>query len=121
MQDSKFCWSSKCRKAFDNIKEKLKTIIVLRGSKGDIPFHIHTHASNRELGAFLRKQESKESFSIYYINKNMLGAQLNYTVTENEFLAILYGINKFGYYITGYPVFVHTNHSTIIYIIKKNM
>lgn len=40
-------------------------------------------------------------------------------VTEKEFLAIIYAINKFWHYITGYPTFAHNDHTTIRYIINK--
>ena len=49
----------------------------------------------------------------------MTPAKLNYTVTENEFLAVVYSINKFRHYITGYEVFVHTDHSAIRFIMNK--
>ena len=49
----------------------------------------------------------------------MSPVELNYMVTEKEFLAIVYSINKFRHYITGYPTFAHTNHSTIRYLMKK--
>ena len=46
-------------------------------------------------------------------------AELNYTVTEKEFLAVIYAINKFRHYITGYEVFVHTDHSAIRFLMNK--
>ena len=49
----------------------------------------------------------------------MLGVELNYTVTKKEFLAVVYVINKFRYYFTEYPIYVHTNHSTIRYLMKN--
>jgi hypothetical protein len=49
----------------------------------------------------------------------MAPTKLNYTVTEREFLAVVYAINKFRHYITGYPTFTHTNHSTIKYLMNK--
>ena len=49
----------------------------------------------------------------------MAGAELNYTVTENEFLAVIHAINKFRHYITGYQVFVHTDHSDIRYLMNN--
>jgi hypothetical protein len=33
----------------------------------------------------------------------------------------VYAINKFRHYITGYSVFVHTDHSTICYIMNKSI
>ena len=58
-------------------------------------------------------------YAIYYVRKNLAPAELNYTVTEKEFLAIVYSINKFRHYITGYPTFVHTDHSAIKYLMNK--
>ena len=40
-------------------------------------------------------------------------------VTKKKFLAIIYVINKFKHYITGYPIFLHIDHSTIMYLINK--
>ena len=49
----------------------------------------------------------------------MSSAELNYIVTEKEFLAVIFAINKFRHYITGYEVFVHTDHSAIKYLMNK--
>ena len=69
--------------------------------------------------AVLGQKEDNLFYSIYYINKNFIGAEVNYTVTEKEFLAVVYAINKFQHYITGYKVFVHTNHSAIHFLMNK--
>lgn len=48
-------------------------------------------------------------------------AKLNYIVTEKEFLVVVYAINKFRHYITGYETFVHTDHSAVIYLMNKSI
>jgi hypothetical protein len=53
------------------------------------------------------------------VSKNLSPAELNYTVTEKEFLEVVHAINKFHHYITGYEVFVHTDHSTIRFLMNK--
>ena len=49
----------------------------------------------------------------------MTPAELNYTVTEKEFLVVVYSINKFCHYIIGYEVFVHIDHSAIRFLMNK--
>jgi hypothetical protein len=51
--------------------------------------------------------------------KNLSPAELNYTVTENELLAVVHFINTFHHYITGYKVFVYIDHSDIIFLMNK--
>ena len=46
-------------------------------------------------------------------------AELNYTMTEKEFLAVIYAINKFRHYIIGYQVFMYNNHFAIKYLANK--
>ena len=76
-------------------------------------FHIQTDASDTALGGVLGQKESQSYYVIYFISKNLTPTELNYTVTEKEFLAVVHAINKFWHYITGYDVFVHTDHSAI--------
>ena len=49
----------------------------------------------------------------------MTPIELDYTVTEKEFLSIVHAINKFRHYITDYETFAHADHSTIRYLMNK--
>ena len=84
-----------------------------------MPFHIQTNASDIALGGVFRQKENQSYYAIYFISKNLTPAELNYTVTEKEFLAVVHAINKFWHYITGYEVFVHTDHSAINFFMNK--
>jgi hypothetical protein len=55
----------------------------------------------------------------FFFSKNLSPVELNYTVTEKELLAFVHAINKFHQYITGYEVFVHTDHSAIRFLMNK--
>jgi hypothetical protein len=86
---------------------------ILRGPNWALPFHIHTDASNKTIGAALGQVEQKLPYAIYFVSKNLSKAELNYTVTEKDFLVVVHALNKFRHYITGYQTFVHTDHATI--------
>ena len=116
MKDVQFVWNEACQTAFVKLKENLSTTPILRGPNWTLPFHISSDASDIAIGAVLGQQDGQVPYAIYYISKNLAPAELNYTVTKKEFLAIVYSINKFRHYITGYPTFVHTNHSAIKYL-----
>jgi hypothetical protein len=97
----------------------LSTAPILRGPIWALLFHISSDASDTAISVVLGKHEDKEPYAIYYINKNMAPIELNYTVTEREFLAVVYAINKFRHYVTGYPTFIHIDHTTIKYLMNK--
>ena len=112
-KDTKFCWDDNCQSAFEELKAKLSMAPVLRGPNWSLPFHISTDASDTALGGVLGQKENQQNYAIYFTSKNLTPPELNYTVTEKEFLAVVHSINKFRYYVTGYEVFVHTDHSAI--------
>ena len=41
--------------------------------------------------------------------------------SQKEFLTIVYAINKFRHYITCYPIFVHTDHFSVNYLMNKSV
>jgi hypothetical protein len=67
----------------------------------------------------LGQQEDKIPYAIYFTIKNFSGAEINYTITEKEFIAVVYAINKFRHCVNGYPIFVHTDLDSIRYLMNK--
>ena len=86
---------------------------ILSGPDWSLPFHISTDASDTAIGGVPVQKEGQETYSIYFISKNLTLTELNYTATGKEFLGVVYCINKFRHNITGYEVFVHTDHSPL--------
>jgi hypothetical protein len=119
MKNVEFKWTNSCQEAFNTLKHQLSTAPILRGPDWTLPFHISSDASDTAIGAVLGQEENHLPYAIYFISKNMTPAELNYTVTEKEFLAVIYAINKFRHYITGYSTLVHTDHSAIKYLMNK--
>eukprot|EP00253_Pinus_taeda_P014619 PITA_14619 len=107
------------KKALNELKDKLVSAPILRGPNWVLPFHIHTDASNKATRAALGQVEEKLPYAIYFVSKNLSKAEMNYTVIEKEFLAVVHSLNKFRHYITSYQTFVHTNHAAIRYLMNK--
>eukprot|EP00253_Pinus_taeda_P020894 PITA_20894 len=120
-KNAEFKWTDNCGKAFYQLKHQFSIAPILRGPDWELPFHISFDASDTAIGAVLGQEENGLPYAIYFISKNMTPAELNYTVTEKEFLVVIYAINKFRHYITGYTTFVHTDHSAIKYLMNKSI
>ena len=97
----------------------MTTTPILQGPDWNLPFHIYTDASNYAIGAVLAQKHSNLEHAIYYISKSLHGPELNYTVTEKELLAVVYALKKNWHYITGYSIYVHTDHAAIKYLMNK--
>ena len=79
------------------------------------------NASDIAVGVVLGQLEEKKPYAIYYISRNLTLAELNYTVTEKEFLVVLHAIKKCQQYITEYQVFVHIEHAAIQFLMNKHV
>jgi len=76
-------------------------------------------ASHKAIGASLGHIDDKLPYSIYFINKNLLKAKLNYTVMEKELLDVVHSLNNFRHYIIGYQTFVDIDHVVMKYLMNK--
>ncbi|XP_075074511.1 uncharacterized protein LOC142162100 [Nicotiana tabacum] len=71
------------------------------------------------IGAVLGQRHNKVLHPVYYAIKTLNGAQMNYTVTEQELLAIVYAFEKFRAYLLGSKVIVYTDHAALRYLLAK--
>eukprot|EP00253_Pinus_taeda_P035411 PITA_35411 len=119
-KDCEFKWDLDCQSTFEILKTRMSEVPILRGPNWKLPFHISIDASDTALRAVLG-QKYLVPYAIYCTSKNLTPIELNYTVTEKEFLAVVHAINKFRHYITDYETFIHTDHSAIRYLMKKTV
>ena len=76
-------------------------------------------ASDYVMGEVLGQRTEKIFIAIYYANKTFNKAQDNYSTTEIEMLAMVFSCEKFRPYILGSHVIIHTDHTTIKYLMAK--
>jgi hypothetical protein len=58
-------------------------------------------------------------YAICYASKTLNDAQLNYSTTEKELLAIIFALEKFRSYLIGSKVIVFTDHAALRYLFSK--
>lgn len=56
---------------------------------------------------------------IYYARKTFNVAQKNYTITEQELLAVVYAFEKYWVNLLEKIVIVHTDHTAFRYLMDK--
>ena len=82
IKDDEFNWTNACQTTLAELKKRLSTIPILHGPNWAFPFHIFSNASDTAIRVVLGQLEDHNLYSIYYISKNMVLAELNYNVTE---------------------------------------
>ncbi|GJW27151.1 reverse transcriptase domain-containing protein [Tanacetum coccineum] len=75
-------------------------------------------ASDFAIGAVLGQRKMKHFQPIHYASKTMTEAQIHYTTTEKEMLAVVYDFEKFRPYLVSKSI-VYTDHSALKYLMNK--
>ncbi|XP_075103701.1 uncharacterized protein LOC142178270 [Nicotiana tabacum] len=71
------------------------------------------------VGAILGQRKEKMFRPIYYASRTLNDAQVNYATTEKEFFAVVFSFDKFRSYLVGSKVNIHTDHSSLKYLLSK--
>ena len=85
----------------------------------DLLFELMCNASDYAIRAVLGQKRDRIFQVIHYASRTLNDAQLNYATTEKKLLAIVFAFDKFRPYLIGNKVIVHTNHSSIKYLMTK--
>ncbi|KAH0634861.1 hypothetical protein KY284_037647 [Solanum tuberosum] len=94
-KESKFDFDDACLRAFGELKEKLITAPIIISTDWGQPFEVMCDAGGVAFGV------------------------KNYTVTEQELLAVIFAFEKFRSYLLVTKVIVHTDHSALRYLMAK--
>nr|GFB39254.1 reverse transcriptase domain-containing protein [Tanacetum cinerariifolium] len=96
-KETPFVFSKECIDAFNTLKKKLTEASILVVPDWNLPFKLTCDASDYAIGAVLGQRKSKHFQPIHYASKMIIEAQIHYTTTEKEMLAIVYAFESFGH------------------------
>ena len=114
-----FTWTEECEKAFQLLKTKLCEDPILVHFDPNLPRVVHTDSSGLACGVILAciNKENKEQV-ISYGSRLLTKQERNYTISEKEYLAIIYAIKKFNAYLIGTKFEVYTDHLALQSVFK---
>ena len=118
-KDVEFKFDEDCSIAFRILKEALTSAPIILPPKWCFPFELMCDASDYAIGAVLGQRIEKHPHVIYYASRTLNDAQMNYSTTEKELLAIVFALEKFRQYLVGVKVVVYTDHAAIRYLLHK--
>nr|GEW68639.1 reverse transcriptase domain-containing protein [Tanacetum cinerariifolium] len=100
-KETPFMFSRDCVNAFETLKKKLTEASILVVPDWNLPFELMCDASDFAIGAVLGQCKTKHFQPIHYASKTMTEAQIHYTTTEKEILAVVFAFEKFWPYLKG--------------------
>ncbi|CAN6583725.1 unnamed protein product [Malus baccata var. baccata] len=114
-----FEFTKECTASFNQLKELLTTAPIIVPPDWSLPFELMCDASDYALGAVLGQRKDKRPHVIYYASRTLNDAQLNYSTTEKELLAVVFALDKFRSYLIGTKVIGFTDHAALKYLLTK--
>nr|GEV96675.1 reverse transcriptase domain-containing protein [Tanacetum cinerariifolium] len=93
-KETPFVFSKDCIDAFKTLQKKLTEAPILVVPDWNLPFELMCDASDFAIGKVLGQWKTKHFQPIHYASKTMTKAQIHYTMTEKEMLAVVYAFER---------------------------
>lgn len=126
-KDTEENWGQQQDEAFKKIKEVLENEVVTRAFFNvDCKTKIYTDASPTALGAVLvQRQIDPETGKhkdrvVACASKTLTDTERRYPQTQKEALAIVWGVEKFNYYLLGRQFDIFTDHQPLEFIFSRS-
>lgn len=115
-------WSSAQEISFETLKSALISPPVLIVPDLSNQFVLTTDASHSCVGAVLEQRDSNGKLQgvVSYYSKRLMGAELNYTVQEQECLGIIRALQHFRHLLIGRHFTLRTDHYSLTYLMVQS-
>ena len=116
-QDAEFELTNSVHVAFSRTKEEISKNVTLPYFNPKISTTLQTDASKKGLGAVILQ----DARPVMFVSRALTGAEKNYQNLERECLAMIWGMEKFHYFLYGKQFTLETDQKPLVSIYKKHM
>jgi hypothetical protein len=97
--NAEFIWGAEQQAVFEEIKEYLSTLSVLKVPQNGIPFWLFIAAENDVIGAVLTQETEGKEHIITYVSWRLLDAETRYQFIEKLYFLFYYACTKLRHYL----------------------
>lgn len=116
-KDSRWIWTSEHSTAYRELKDNFRRTVELSHYRIDQTFYLQADASDKGIsGILFQIDENNDHQIISLVSRGLMQAEINYTTTEKELLAIVYSMLKFRIYLLRRPFIIITDHQALTFI-----
>jgi len=119
-KNTPFKFDETCQKSFNILRDALMKEPVLRQADLSKDYYFTSDASDVALGAVLQQKDDDGILHpIAYASKTLNDAQRNYSTTEKECLALIWGLEHFNTYCEGHNYTCLTDHRALTHLVSN--
>nr|GEW13618.1 putative reverse transcriptase domain-containing protein [Tanacetum cinerariifolium] len=111
----KFDWEEKAEAAFQLLKQKLCSALILALPEGSENFVVYCDASHKGLGMVLMQKEKL----IAYASRQLKVHKKNYTTHDLELGVVVFTLKMWRHYMYGKKCVVFTDHKSLQHILDQ--
>lgn len=118
-----FQWDEECEGAYCELVKLISSDPILRIPNFSLPFVLNTDASHYATGAVLYQKSSTQADQtkhhvVGYYSYTLKPAEINYSTTEKEALAVLKAVQYFRTYLEGAKFKLFTDHQALTQLLS---
>jgi hypothetical protein len=110
-KNGKWHWTDQCQAAFDKLKAAVASEPVLHLPNFELPFEVHTDASEKAIGGVL----VQEGHPVAFESRKLKEAEQRYSAHEREMLAVIHCLLVWRVYLLGTRFTVRTDNAANTY------
>jgi len=110
-------WKKEHQEAFEELKEKITSQLVLSLPRREGKFRVEMDASGHAIGGVLSQEQDGKWKPIAFLSRTMQAAEQNYEIYDKKLLAIVEALAKWRQYLLDAkePFEVWTDHENLKY------
>lgn len=113
-------WDKDCEQHLQQIKEYLSNPPILMPLIQGKPLILYISATYTSLGALLpQHDDNKKERAIYYISRTLVSYEMNYTIIEKAFLALVFASQKLRHYMLTHSIKLVAKIDLLKYLLSK--
>ncbi|CAL9030023.1 unnamed protein product [Prunus brigantina] len=113
-------WSEKCQEAYKRVQQIITKLPTMRAPIPGLPLKLYLAATSTAVGALLAQDDhSGEESPIYYVSRQLRGAEMRYSKTELLCLALVYAAQRLRHYFLAHKLHLIVKSDPVRYLLTR--